>query len=289
MPTSTPARLFKACVSLLVLAAAIAGLPLLLAWATPVIWATTHDDLAHLLDRQDTGSAFLLILVTVGWIGWAQFTFCCLRELAAQLRGRHWHAPRGLGASQRAAALLVGSILVLLPANSALASDAHAATTTTATRSPGHSTGHPATATRDAAPQNRAQATSLDEGRVYTVREVRPAESLWSIAERELGDGERWREIAALNAGHTMAGGTTFRTDSFLQPGWQLRMPAEPASETNAPRQAGRAHAHRHSESGRHPVGDRRQGNGRRREVPRDFQREQGRRTARRHHADGPR
>ncbi|MFG2312960.1 hypothetical protein ACGFS9_30435 [Streptomyces sp. NPDC048566] len=225
MPTSTPARLFKACVSLLVLAAAIAGLPLLLAWATPVIWATTHDDLAHLLDRQDTGSAFLLILVTVGWIGWAQFTFCCLRELAAQLRGRHWHAPRGLGASQRAAALLVGSILVLLPANSALASDAHAATTTTATRSPGHSTGHPATATRDAAPQNRAQATSLDEGRVYTVREVRPAESLWSIAERELGDGERWREIAALNAGHTMAGGTTFRTDSFLQPGWQLKMP----------------------------------------------------------------
>ncbi|MFE2823513.1 hypothetical protein [Streptomyces sp. NPDC059271] len=222
MPTAPLARLFKACVSLLVLAAAIAGLPLLLAWATPVIWAATHDDLAHLLDRQDTGSVFLLVLVAVGWIGWAQFTFCALRETAAQLRGRQWHAPRGLGASQRAAALLVGSILVLLPTNSALASDAHAATTATATHSPGHT---PA-ASQSAAPDKKEQAASRDAGASYTVREVRPAESLWSIAERELGDGERWREIADLNEGHTMADGQVFRSNSFLQPGWTLAMPA---------------------------------------------------------------
>ncbi|MET8454652.1 hypothetical protein, partial [Streptomyces sp. NPDC005209] len=59
----------------------------------------------------------------------------------------------------------------------------------------------------------------------YTVRETRPAESLWGIAERELGDGERWREIAALNESHTMVDGTVFRANSFLQPGWQLQMP----------------------------------------------------------------
>ncbi|MET7390487.1 hypothetical protein ACFYPT_38720 [Streptomyces sp. NPDC005529] len=221
MPTAHLARLFKACVSLLVLAAAIVGLPLLLAWATPVIWAATYDDLAHLLDRQDTGSVFLLVLGAVGWIGWAQFTFCTLRELTAQLRDRQWHAPRGLGTSQRAAALLVGSILVLLPTNSALASDAHAATTATATRSPGNT----AAAAQDAAPGKGTQAASRDEGRAYTVREVRPAESLWSIAERELGDGERWREIADLNEGHTMTDGQVFRSNSFLQPGWTLAMP----------------------------------------------------------------
>ncbi|MGQ4344068.1 LysM peptidoglycan-binding domain-containing protein [Streptomyces sp. SAS_275] len=223
MPTSSPGRLIKACASLLVLAAAVAGLPLLLAWATPVIWAATHDDLAHLLDRQDTGSVFLLVLVTVGWIGWAQFTFCALRETAAQVRGRQWHAPRGLGTSQRAAALLVGSILVLLPTNSALASDAHAATTATATRSSGHT---PAAA-QDAAPENEAQAASRHDERAYTVREVRPAESLWSIAERELGDGGRWREIADLNEGHTMTDRQVFRSNSFLQPGWTLAMPAD--------------------------------------------------------------
>lgn len=83
----TLARVPKAVLSLLVLAVAVAGLPLLLAWATPVIWAATHDDLTHLLDRQDTGSVFLLLLVAVGWIGWLQFAFCAVRELIAQVRG----------------------------------------------------------------------------------------------------------------------------------------------------------------------------------------------------------
>ncbi|MDQ0595721.1 hypothetical protein QF037_000066 [Streptomyces canus] len=55
---------------------------------------------------------------------------------------------------------------------------------------------------------------------------MRPAESLWSIAEQELGDGEQWRQIAALSEGHTMGDGQVFRSNGFLQPGWQLKMPA---------------------------------------------------------------
>ncbi|MGW4516392.1 LysM peptidoglycan-binding domain-containing protein [Streptomyces sp. NPDC004393] len=217
----TLARVFKAVMSLLVLAAAVAGLPLLLAWATPVIWAATHDDLTHLLDRQDTGSVFLLLLVAVGWIGWAQFSFCAVRELIAQLRGRTWHAPRGMGASQRAAALLIGSILVLLPTSSALASDAQAAPAPTA----GLVAGQPPQAAAQSDQASPASSASTPASRTYTVRETRPAESLWGIAERELGDGERWREIGDLNEGRTMADGTVFRANSFLQPGWQLQMP----------------------------------------------------------------
>ncbi|MET8453124.1 hypothetical protein [Streptomyces sp. NPDC005209] len=218
----TLTRVLTAAVSLLVLAAAVAGLPLLLAWATPVIWAASHDDVTHLLDRQDTGSVFLLLLLAVGWIGWAQFAFCAVRELIAQVRGRPWRAPRGMGASQRAAALLIGSILVLLPTSSALASDAQAAQATTAARVPGQAQA------RSAAESERGQtpvASTLAFRATYTVREIRPAESLWGIAERALGDGERWREIAALNQGHTMIDGTVFRANSFLQPGWQLQMP----------------------------------------------------------------
>ncbi|WP_306192059.1 LysM peptidoglycan-binding domain-containing protein [Streptomyces sp. MK5] len=218
----TLARVFKAVMSLLVLAAAIAGLPLLLAWATPVIWAAAHDDLTHLLDRQDTGSVFLLLLACVGWIGWAQFSFCALCELIAQLRGRTWHAPRGMGASQHAAALLIGSILVLLPTSSALASDAQAAPAPTAAQVPGQAQAQTAAENE----QHQTSAASAPTSRtMYTVRETRPAESLWGIAERELGDGERWREIADLNEGRTMADGTVFRANSFLQPGWQLQMP----------------------------------------------------------------
>ncbi|MFD5633624.1 hypothetical protein ACFWJM_05700 [Streptomyces sp. NPDC127077] len=213
----------RAVLSLLILTATVGALPLLLAWATPVIWATGHNDLAHLLDRQDTGGVFLLVLVTIGWIGWAQFAFCTMRELVAQLRGRRWHAPRGLGASQRAAALLVGSILVLLPASSALASDAQAVTTTAgAARTPGQPSPSPTTS-------QAAQDVPVSAGgsSSYTVRESRPAESLWSIAERELGDGERWREIADLNEGHPMPGGQVFQSSSFLQPGWTLTMPEQ--------------------------------------------------------------
>lgn len=170
MRTATLGRFCKAGVSLLVLAAAVGALPLLLAWATPVIWASSHDDLAHLLDRQDTGAVFLLVLVAVGWTGWAQFTFCTLRELAAQLRGRSWHAPRGLGASQRAAALLVGSILVLLPASSALASDAQAAPAATAARIPGQASPSP----QASRPGQNSQTLAANARPSYTVRESRP-------------------------------------------------------------------------------------------------------------------
>ncbi|MFC9643155.1 hypothetical protein ACFTZF_32065 [Streptomyces mirabilis] len=118
--------------------------------------------------------------------------------LLAQLRGRTWHAPRGLGASHRAAAVLIGSILVLLPTGSALATPDHAAA---------------------------ASSQKADPGSTYTVQDSRPAESLWSIVERQLGNGERWREIAALNEGRTMADGQVFKANSFPQPGWQLEMP----------------------------------------------------------------
>jgi hypothetical protein len=152
----TLARVLKAVLSLIVLAAAVAGLPLLLAWATPAIWDATHDDLTHLLDRQDTGAVFLLLLVAVGWIGWAQFAFCAVRELIAQLRGRTWRAPRPLGSSQRAAALLIGSILILLPTSSALASDAQAAPATTGAPIPGQATQAPQATEADQPPASAA-------------------------------------------------------------------------------------------------------------------------------------
>ncbi|MFJ2349689.1 LysM peptidoglycan-binding domain-containing protein [Streptomyces antimycoticus] len=219
LPTTPRRAVLRGLASLLVLAAAVAGLPVLLAQVTTALWDSGHDDLTHLLDRQDTGGAFLLALIAIAWIAWAHFTFCVLAEIPAQLRGRPSRSARRLNISRHAAATLISSILVLLPTSTALATPSTAVAAPTAEPTPGTTT---------ATDRHQAPAPTADrsnEQRTHTVRDARPAESLWSIAETELGDGERWRQIAALNQGRTMADGTRFDADAFLQPGWTLLLP----------------------------------------------------------------
>lgn len=123
----------------------------------------------------------------------------------------------------------MGSILVLLPTSTALAAPAtaHAVTTTQlpsqASPAPTTHAAAPAASTTPAADTSPAPAAH----HTYTVRELRPAESLWSIAEHLTGHGELYTKIAAANEGHTMADGTVFRTNSPIQPGWILQLPAD--------------------------------------------------------------
>jgi len=64
--------------------------------------------------------------------------------------------------------------------------------------------------------------------------EVKPGDSLWRIAERELGDGLRWRELWALNRGRDMGDGRSFRHAGLVRPGWVLYLPPhqQPAPAT---------------------------------------------------------
>jgi hypothetical protein len=55
---------------------------------------------------------------------------------------------------------------------------------------------------------------------------VRPGETLWSLAVRYLGDGERWREILSLNA--------SLRSASSLAVGTSIRIPARAATRPQA-------------------------------------------------------
>ncbi|MDT0263605.1 BTAD domain-containing putative transcriptional regulator [Jatrophihabitans lederbergiae] len=58
-------------------------------------------------------------------------------------------------------------------------------------------------------------------------------DSLWRIAQRCLGDGNRWPEIYQLNKGHPQPNGGTLTMPSFIEPGWVLRLPT--GSETTSP------------------------------------------------------
>ncbi|MEU6212191.1 LysM peptidoglycan-binding domain-containing protein [Streptomyces sp. NPDC047023] len=221
--TQTAAAVARGLLSLTILALLLTGLPLLLWWATTIVGPPGVTALGSLLSTNDSGQVVLLVLAVVGWAGWALFACAVLLEIPAQLRGRAAPQVRGL-VGQRAAAALVGAVLLALPTTNALA-----APTVGSTASPAHvsASSTPGTTDKSTAAGAAASAASGHSApATYTVRDMKPAESLWSIAEHVLGNGQRWEEIARLNEGRTMADGNTFRAERPIRPGWALVLPA---------------------------------------------------------------
>jgi DNA-binding SARP family transcriptional activator len=55
---------------------------------------------------------------------------------------------------------------------------------------------------------------------------VRPGDSLWAIAERELGSGFQWKEIFRENRGRRFPDGRCLDNPRLIHSGWDLRLPA---------------------------------------------------------------
>ncbi|MEV7599673.1 LysM peptidoglycan-binding domain-containing protein [Kitasatospora sp. NPDC089797] len=230
--------------ALVTLLALLFGVPALLLYGTQAVASmgeVASGGVGEALTSPDDGRLFLWVLVVVGWLAWGCFALSVLLEVPAQLRGRIARRIPAFGWSQRLASGLVGSVLVLLPvAGSAFAAvpeTAHAPAVQ-AQLTPGVQR-----AALPAAASAPALAPAADQHPTYTVRDSRPADSLWSIAERQLGSGERWVEIAKLNEGRVVGdSGLRFDAERPIQPGWELLMPADakpdaaqPAAQTPAP------------------------------------------------------
>ncbi|WP_395366982.1 LysM peptidoglycan-binding domain-containing protein [Streptomyces sp. YH02] len=235
--------------STVVLTALLAGLPWLLYATTTAVWAQGTDAIAHLFTRQDTGAAFMLALCAIGWIAWVSFTLSVLLEIPAQLRGRSAPALPGLRLSQRAAGTLVSGVLVLF-ASSTLAS------ATPALAAPISATAaveivHPGSVATTATAERAAETAGTERAasRTYTVRDARPAESLWSIAEKLYGHGELYTKIADANEGQRMADGTIFSVDAPIRPGWILTLP-NALTDTTPPASAASPAVHTMKEEG---------------------------------------
>ncbi|WP_331732296.1 LysM peptidoglycan-binding domain-containing protein (plasmid) [Streptomyces avidinii] len=222
----TPLRLLRALLGLAVLAALIAGIPLVLLAVgyQPTDFVGGWD----LLTQPDDGRLFFTVLTTIGWIGWAAFTFSALVEIVALFRGRRARRIKGLGGMQGFAGLLIGGLVLLAP------TAASAATTGTAVAATAVQTA----GTSSAGAAQTAAAAEQDAWPTHTV--TGDSELPWDLAEQYLGSGPRWKDIAALNPSvHQLAAG-----DQFLPKGTVIRLPADaniakPAAPAPAPAQAG--------------------------------------------------
>jgi nucleoid-associated protein YgaU/DNA-binding SARP family transcriptional activator len=203
--------------SLIALLALLAGLPVLLWFLTGVLLpdGVSLDEITTLMTSRNLGAPFFAVVMAGGWIGWAVFALCTLMEIPAQLRGRRPSLSMPSLGVQRLAATLVGGVLLLLPAQAAMAAPAHSAPAPASSVS----------AAPQAAPASAPQAApAAPTSTSYTVQ---PRDSLTKIALQELGDASRWTEIAHANDGRTMTDGTKFSARGVLQPGWKLFMPKD--------------------------------------------------------------
>lgn len=241
-------RLIKALGAAVILATLLVAVPIGLVIYPGNPWPAEGVSMSAPL----TDGAIIGLLAVLIWVLWVQFVLCVVTEaIAVATRDRvQIRVPFAMGISRSLARKLVGAVVVAAVSTPLAAGVANAATGQDAGHSAGQSvstqTGEVAPATsltlvssqraqagQDDTKQAPEQATekssvkeSAEKGGTNTVT-VQRFDSLWSIAERTLGDGERWSEIADLNQGHTMADGTKFDPSGPIQPGWKLLVPGQ--------------------------------------------------------------
>ena len=202
----------------LALAGLLVGMPavlLALGWGT---LPGTPEGWWAWLSSPDDGRLAVFVFKVAGWIGWALLAVSIITELIAAARGLKAPKLSGLGWSQAPARRLVAAATLLFISLPTAAGTIAAAAPVDAT---------PATQTAVAAAVTPSPASAQPE---TTSTAATPShvvvhgDSLWSIAERYLGSGTRYPEIAALNA--TLLN----ERPGFLQPGWVLTLPTEAAA-----------------------------------------------------------
>lgn len=200
-----------------------------------------------------TDEALLGVIAAIVWVLWAQLMVCVLVEALAALTDDRIQlaAPLTLGVQRQLARRLVSAVVMAtlatplaLGSSTAFAAPVTGPSSEPVGAEPDAGTAHTGpTHEARTAPQQPAAASdhrvrdstdthppashaSEDAGPTVTVMRL---DSLWSIAERVLGDGDRWVEIAELNEGRLMVDGTRFLAADQIRPGWQLAVPGSGA------------------------------------------------------------
>ncbi|MFF6979402.1 LysM peptidoglycan-binding domain-containing protein [Streptomyces sp. NPDC008343] len=231
---SAAVTVIRALLALATLVAILAGVPaVLLGIGVLPDHVPGFDEVSSALTSPDTGQLFLGAVTLIGWYGWITFVISVVLETGAALRNVRAPRIRVLGGSQQLAGALVGGILILLPAGTAMATPATAAPATVAATNMTADTPTAVTA----APATTSSSASWSG----PVHHVQDGDTLWDIAEQRLGAGIEWHRIVDANEGLRQADGSVVTADTtVLQPGWTLRLPADatpaPSADQDGPR-----------------------------------------------------
>lgn len=208
-----------------VLAGILGGMPWVLVrfgnW--PISGMPTGDQLRDLGDAVVSDTAVFGVLTLAAWLVWALFVASFLVEARAAFQGVQ--APRVAiaGPAQRAARLLVATVVLgvtvqraMTPASALTATPAPSTLLVAQQEQPTE----PKTTTTAAPTPSALAAPARD-----VVITVTNGDSAWSLAEQHLGDGMRWRELWEANRSVVQPDGRTWSDPQVIRPGWQLRLP----------------------------------------------------------------
>jgi len=227
----------------------VVGIPaVLIAFHATPPFAHLGHALAHpghignVLGSSLSDSAVAGTVTCVAWVAWLWFALCVAFEMVGALRGRPTlHLP-GSRHVQSLAAALVGASLAFVPIGSDAMPMRLLTAPVTIIDHPRNGHGAPGAdsvvLTLSSFESLRSQpgagvgvvaagdevATSTP-GEIYVVR---PGDTLWSIAEHELGSPLRWPEIAELNYGRPQSEDGSLSDAHWIFPGWRLVLPASP-------------------------------------------------------------
>ncbi|WP_433501711.1 BTAD domain-containing putative transcriptional regulator (plasmid) [Sphaerimonospora sp. CA-214678] len=236
----------RALLAAAVLIALIVGVPVALrALAGPLLPAhlPSLEEIGHALTHRDDGTLFLGVVKVASWMAWAAFVIATAVDVGYRLGGRVTPRLPGLGPAQWLSAQLISSVALAAgsPAAFVMAAVPPAAMVTTASVALADTTVEQAATVPDtgyepvrltgAVHHDVGLSSSSDQAGARLVRlthavyQVRRGDCLWTIAERHLGDGERYTEIVQLNQGRVMTDGARFTQPDLIHPGWVLRMP----------------------------------------------------------------
>ncbi len=187
--------------------------------AVPTVLVTLVGDplsggLGHQWDH--AARVAMTVLTIVAWVAWVACCTQLTRAVVHHVRRGHVGLPIGAPMTDRIAARIAIGILAVTSMGAPLivASTSAGASTTAVVQAPAAS----AITLTPSVVAPPASATSA-----YVVR---AGDSLWTIADTQLGDGADWTAIAALNLGRTMPDGRRFIDPSLIFPGWTLILPA---------------------------------------------------------------